>query len=102
MELRRLSGIVCVLLVAAVVPLAAVGSFTPVIDGFKDAAWGSTPDATSASYRSIGGAATYHSQNACQDVYVTDDPQNLYIGITTTVMPGMTGRGLPPGSCSAF
>ena len=60
--------------------LFAVTNFTPAIDGFKEAAWGSTPDATSSSYRSIGGAGTYHSQNACQDVYVTDDPQNLYIG----------------------
>jgi len=62
------------------VNLSAITNFTPTIDGIKEASWGTTPDATSSSYRSIGGAGTYHSQNACQDVYVTDDPNNLYIG----------------------
>ncbi len=46
------------------------GSFTPTIDGTKDAGWGSTPDSTSASE---------FNGNPATDLYVTDDPDYLYI-----------------------
>ncbi len=63
------------------------GSFSPIIDGVKDAAWGSSPTASSASYRSPAPGAgdtiparTVPSGGLCRDVYVTNDAQWLYIG----------------------
>lgn len=50
--------------------LAITGSFTPLIDGTKDAGWGSTPDSTSASG---------FDGNPATDLYITDDPTYLYI-----------------------
>lgn len=70
------------LLLLTVVSLYATPLFTPTIDGIKEAGWGSTPDASSANYASISSvlADGFHSQNAAQDIYITDDPNYLYIG----------------------
>ncbi|OHD53434.1 MAG: hypothetical protein A2Y33_15040 [Spirochaetes bacterium GWF1_51_8] len=60
----------------------SVPLFSPYIDGFKDSGWGSSPTASSSSFQplTIMGHTEFHFQNACQDVYITDDPQYLYIG----------------------
>lgn len=63
------------------------GSFSPIVDGVKDAAWGSSPAASSANYRSPAPGAgdtspprPVPSGGLCRDVYVTNDAQWLYIG----------------------
>ncbi|NPV01402.1 MAG: starch-binding protein [Brevinematales bacterium] len=60
----------------------SVPLFSPSIDGFKDSGWGASPTASSANYKAltISANSAFHVQNACQDVYVTDDSQYLYIG----------------------
>ncbi len=62
------------------VNLSAITNFTPAIDGIKEVNWGTTPDATSSSTGGINSPHIYHSNNPCQDIYVTDDPSNLYVG----------------------
>lgn len=63
------------------------GSFSPIIDGVKDAAWGSTPTATSSGYKlpapgygDTSPPRTVLAGGLCRDVYVTNDAQWLYIG----------------------
>jgi hypothetical protein len=54
-----------------------VPSFTPTIDGVKDAGWGSTPDNSSTTSKL---PSTFNLDGGC---YVTDDSANVYIGIPT-------------------
>jgi hypothetical protein len=76
--MKNLVAVLLFLLSAAY--LHATPLFTPTIDGIRETNWGTTPDATSANYASLSSNMPFHSANACQDVYVTDDPTNLYIG----------------------
>ncbi|MEK8023387.1 MAG: hypothetical protein AAB229_06200, partial [Candidatus Hydrogenedentota bacterium] len=66
-------------------------SFSPIVDGIKDAAWGNTPSATSSSYRlpapgygDTNPPMTVAAGGLCRDVYVTNDAQWLYIGWQAT------------------
>ncbi len=71
--MKRLFAIVTVVFIT--VGMAwAVPSFTPVIDGVKDAGWGSTPDHTTNSIRE---PVTF---NLDSGMYVTDDGLYIYFG----------------------
>lgn len=59
----------------AAVAAYAVPSFTPVIDGIKDAGWGDTPDHLSNSV-----ATTPNTFNLDSGLYVTDDAEWVYFG----------------------
>lgn len=63
-------------------PLYAAPLFTPTVDGIKDAGWGLTPDVVSPDYKAATPdySNTVHFVNPCRDLYITDDPINLYIG----------------------
>lgn len=80
---RSLMAVIVFAIVMAVVgQVYSTPLFTPTIDGWKESGWGATPDATSAGYDTCDSdrGDAYHFSNPCRDVYITDDPDNLYIG----------------------
>lgn len=64
----------------------AVPTFTPTIDGTKDAGWGVTPDHSSTSQRLPA------EFNLDGGMYVTDDNTSLYIGYDADNDPMVDGR----------
>jgi len=63
-----------------------VPSFTPTIDGVKDAGWGSVPDHSTHTDKA---PLTFNLDGGC---YATDDSANVYIGVPTDPDP-WTGSG---------
>ncbi len=65
-----------------------LGAFTPVIDGVKDAEWGTTP--TEATFTTMQ-PTEFNLEDGC---YVTDDANYIYFGIATDNDPWGDGNSI--------
>ncbi|MFH1011278.1 MAG: hypothetical protein V1784_08595 [bacterium] len=75
--MRRLFVFVPLVMLGLAVVAYGVPSFSPTIDGVKDAGWGSVPDHSSTTSKL---PTSFNLDGGC---YVTDDSANVYIGIPT-------------------
>lgn len=73
MRMKRSLFAACLAVLIGTGSVYATPLFTPTIDTTKESGWGSTPDTNNA------GAISYDG-SPCGDLYVTDDPDYLYIG----------------------
>lgn len=69
---NRMALLAPVLVFCVSASVYATPLFTPAIDGIKESGWDSTPDTNSVGYGYDG--------RPCTNLYVTDDPNYLYIG----------------------
>lgn len=71
---KNLFLLVIILLLVTSTNIKAVPTFTPIIDGVKDAGWGDTGDTNST------GLYKQPNVDACDRLYLSNDASNLYIG----------------------
>jgi hypothetical protein len=81
-------ALACALGVLYALSAFAVPAFTPVVDGVKDAGWGSTPDWSTTSQADPTGF------NLDGGMYVTDDNVNLYFGFDADNDPLVDGKSV--------
>ena len=85
MKMRNIILMGLMVLLASAFVAYGVPSFTPTVDGIKDAGWGSVPD------HSTNTSKAPTSFNLAGGCFVTDDSSDVYIGIPTDADPGNPG-----------
>ncbi|MBU1936318.1 Ig-like domain-containing protein, partial [bacterium] len=88
MKMRNIVLVGLMVLLASAFVAYGVPSFTPVVDGNKDAGWGPVPD------HSTNTSKNPTSFNLVGGCFVTDDSADVYIGIPTDIAP------YPPNGCA--